>query len=612
LEASQKAADELFGARIRSVKTARDKASLAAEIVETALNAQERSADQFVLLTIARDVAAGAGDAATALQAVEKLVERFDVPAANLKAVTLVVAFSKVTSSTHHQAAEAARSVVGQLAEAGQYGLALSVCEAARSAAQKARENSLLREWSAKATELQRWQEEFHEYRRALALVENNPAEPTANLAAGRYLCFVKDDWRRGLPHLAVGGDAELRAVAIKELRGATSAEEQARVGDAWWALAKTKEGSERDTLRLRAAFWYRQAEPKLAPGPAAQTIRQRLNGLTKLGGRGTPRGPHVSRASQAPPLAMAPFDEKTAKQHQAAWAAYLQMPVEMANPIGMRFVLIPPGEFEMGSTKAEAARLLEEAQATRQPSWYIDRLPSEVPKHRVQITQPFWLSRHEVTRGQFRRFVDDRGYRTEAERDGQGGYGLINGSWKQDPRFVWNAGRRGGPADDHPLVNVSWNDAAAFCAWLSEKEGEKSHLPSEVQWEYACRAGATTTWYSGDDEGTLRKHAWFQANAEDKTHPVGQKSPNAWGLYDMHGNVWEWCQDRFGEPYPTSPLEDPSRAAGGSSRVRRGGGWAVGAPVCRASYRGWFAGSGRYGDLGFRIARTVSSSPSR
>jgi formylglycine-generating enzyme required for sulfatase activity/serine/threonine protein kinase len=337
--------------------------------------------------------------------------------------------------------------------------------------------------------------------------------------------------------------------------------------------------------------------------------------------GEGYPLGPPHSETAPAPPWklppgapppAIAPFNAGTAKEHQAAWAKFLGVEVEMENSIGMRFVLIPPGEFDMGSTEEEVAKLLEQAKATNQSSSYIERLPAEDPKHRVRITKPFWLGVHEVTRGQFRRFVDERNYKTEAERDGKGGYGLVDGQWKKDPRFAWNRDLGFEQAEDHPVVNASWNDVTAFCAWLSEKEREKSHFPSEAQWEYACRAGTTTTWYSGDDEGALKEHGWLSNNAEGKTHPVGQKSPNAWGLYDMHGNVWEWCQDWFGDRYyATSPLDDPPGASGGSHRVYRGSSWLNGASSVRASYRNFCPPSYRGEDHGFRLARTVSL-PSR
>jgi formylglycine-generating enzyme required for sulfatase activity len=276
-----------------------------------------------------------------------------------------------------------------------------------------------------------------------------------------------------------------------------------------------------------------------------------------------------------------------------------------------MRFVLIPPGEFDMGSTEEEVAKLLEQARATNESSWYIEHLPSEAPKHHVRITKPFWLGVHEVTRGQFRRIVEDRGYQTEAERDGKGGWGMVDGQWKHDPRFVWNRNLGFEQADDHPVVNVSWNDVAAFCAWLSEKEGETSQLPTEAQWEYACRAGTTTKWYSGDDEGTLKEQGWFGFNSEHKSHPMRQKTPNAWGLYGMHGNVWEWCQDWWSVDYfGASQPEDPTGPTGGSDRVNRGGSWDAGASDARVSYRGGHHPGARGENLGFRLARAVSFPP--
>lgn len=327
-----------------------------------------------------------------------------------------------------------------------------------------------------------------------------------------------------------------------------------------------------------------------------------------------TPTPAASNPVGPAPPLAIAPFDAAKATEHQAAWAKYLGVSVETTNSIGMRFVLIPPGEFDMGSTEAEVAELVEEARRMNQSSWYIERLRGEAPRHRVRITQPFWLGRYEVTRGQFRRFVDERGYRTEAERDGKGGWGYIDGQWRQDPGFVWNADLGFEQADNYPVVQVTWWDIMAFCAWLSEKEGQASHLPTEAQWEYACRAGTDTTWNTGDDMGAFETYAWFNANAGGKPHPVGQKPPNAWGLSDTHGSVWESCQDWWSDRYyATSPVDDPPGAIGGSLRVARGGGWADVRANCRSSFRGWNEPGNRGEHLGFRLAKVAGPhAPSR
>ncbi|NQT12206.1 MAG: neutral/alkaline non-lysosomal ceramidase N-terminal domain-containing protein, partial [Planctomycetes bacterium] len=200
--------------------------------------------------------------------------------------------------------------------------------------------------------------------------------------------------------------------------------------------------------------------------------------------------------ATGRPQMAVAPFDETQAKEHQKAWADYVGLPVEQEVDLGgdekLTMVLIPPGEFVMGSTEEEQARFLEEAKAANDP-WAIERIPTEGPQHHVRITRPFRLSRHEVTRGQFRQFVNQVGYQTEAERDGEGGLGFVDGEWVQDTRFVWSVEPDFEQTDSHPVGNVSWNDATAFCQWLSKKQGVKYGLPSEAQSEYACRAGTTT-----------------------------------------------------------------------------------------------------------------------
>jgi formylglycine-generating enzyme required for sulfatase activity len=158
----------------------------------------------------------------------------------------------------------------------------------------------------------------------------------------------------------------------------------------------------------------------------------------------------------------------------------------------------------------------------------------------------------------------------------------------------------------DHPVVNVTWNDAVAFCEWLSRKEGKTYRLPTEAEWEYACRAGSTTKWCFGDTESQLGDYAWFRSNSENVTHPVGGKRPNAWGLQDMHGNVWEWCADWYeNDYYGSSPPDDPNGPSSGTYRVLRRGSWGDNARYARSSGRDRSHPDDRDLNLGFRAART-------
>jgi formylglycine-generating enzyme required for sulfatase activity len=288
-----------------------------------------------------------------------------------------------------------------------------------------------------------------------------------------------------------------------------------------------------------------------------------------------------------------------------------------ITNSIGMRLTLIPAGEFLMGAPDDDK-----------------EALPRERPQHRVRITQPFYLGVTEVTRGQFRRFVDETGYRTEAEKDGKGGWGSSEEARKraggrqpkfeQSPRYTWQD-----PSfeqtDEHPVVNVSWNDAVAFAAWLSRKEGKTYRLPTEAEWEYACRAGTTTRYYCGDDpeglpavgniaDGTAKAKYpdWPGTTAARDgyldTAPVGKFQPNRFGLYDMHGNVFEWCSDGFADDYyKRSPVDDPPGATGAPMRVMRGAAWAIEPPHCRSAWRSRHEPEFRFNTVGFRLARVQS-----
>ncbi len=276
-----------------------------------------------------------------------------------------------------------------------------------------------------------------------------------------------------------------------------------------------------------------------------------------------------------------------------------------ITNSIGMKLVRIPTGEFVMGSPEGEEDRDDDETQ------------------HRVRITKPFYLGMYEVTVGDFRQFVTDTGFKTDAEKDGEGGWGWneAEGNFGRDPKYTWrNLGFT--QTDRHPVANVSWNDAVAFCGWLSQKEGRTYRLPTEAEWEYACRAGTTTRFYHGDDlEGLAKVGNVADASLKPKwpsavwaitssdgyafTSPVGGFRPNDFGLYDMHGNVWEWCSDWY-EPtyYVKSPLNDPFGPITGHDRVLRGGGWDSRAQSLRSAVRNPLEPGYRVNDFGFRVAQ--------
>jgi len=168
----------------------------------------------------------------------------------------------------------------------------------------------------------------------------------------------------------------------------------------------------------------------------------------------------------------------------------------------------------------------------------------AEVPQRAAKIQESFYLSATETTVGQFRQFVKEAGYRTDAERNGKGGSMLTDDSKiAYDPQWTWQHPLFAA-AEDHPVVQASKADADAFCQWLSKKEGRAYRLPTEIEWEYACRAGTTTLWYVGDDPKSLEDTEWTAKNTARRIRSVGGKEPNPFGLFDMHGNVREKCQD--------------------------------------------------------------------
>jgi formylglycine-generating enzyme len=307
-----------------------------------------------------------------------------------------------------------------------------------------------------------------------------------------------------------------------------------------------------------------------------------------------------------------------------------------IVSSIGIKLVRIPAGEFMMGSRESttEMRKSFPQYDAER----FEHKFDDEYPLHRVRITKAFYLGATAITVGQFRRFVGETNFKTDAERSdrandtpgeprrvGPGGYGYNKETGKLDerrnPKHTWRD--TGFPqGENHPVVDVSWNDAVAFCKWLGENERKHYRLPTEAEWEYACRAGTTTRYWCGDDPQSLLKNAniYDQSSAgvfpewskyalpgDDRfpfTAPVASFPPNPFGLYDMHGNVWQWCSDFYGKDYyAKSPVDDPRGPETERKHVRRGGAWHSWPLYCRAAFRNYNTPQSRYFNLGFRVA---------
>lgn len=229
-------------------------------------------------------------------------------------------------------------------------------------------------------------------------------------------------------------------------------------------------------------------------------------------------------------------------------------------NSIGMEFVLVAPGSFQMGSLHGETV-----------PT-------NETPAHRVEIDKPFYLGKYEVTQAQWEALMKN------------------NPSHFKDP--------------NRPVEQISWEEARQFVRKMNAKEKVKVYrLPTEAEWEYAARAGTTTRFHWGEQEQDAGRYAWYGGNAGGQTHPVGQKQPNAWGLYDVAGNVWEWCQDWYdAKYYQHSPKSNPIGPDRGMDFVVRGGGWHNAAPLLRSAIRYHDTPNGRSLLTGVRIAMDVRS----
>ncbi len=285
-------------------------------------------------------------------------------------------------------------------------------------------------------------------------------------------------------------------------------------------------------------------------------------------------------------------------------------------NTIGLRFVRIPAGEFHMGS-QLSVEQVVQNSPCVRE-KWYED----EHPRHRVRISKPFFIGATEVSREHYELFVQETGWRTRAEVEGEA-YGYVDQDWGHHDGI--SRKKPGYPqSDNHPVVCLSWEDAWAFCIWLSKKEGVNYELPTEAQWAYAARAGSDTVYFWGNNAHEVRGKENVANNLENScgmeeretkwmpdpyryTSPCGTFMPNAFGIWDMLGNASEWCRDRYdADYYSESPVVDPKGVQNGHCHVSRGGSWCSQPIDFRTATRiGIKVRSDSSNDIGFRVVVT-------
>jgi formylglycine-generating enzyme len=390
-----------------------------------------------------------------------------------------------------------------------------------------------------------------------------------------------------------VGDDAPLALVGPRELTPTKASRLFAQVND-----LEPERNAGSVTLRVEGG----RGATGAAPAPPLLAVQELEREYRTLREQARTDKPDVARD-----LVLAFCAEHLGTSHaRRAAAEILSHLPPLVNSLGLRLRPIPPGEFVMGDAKI------------------VDASP-----HTVTLTRPFFLGEDEVTVGQFRQFVAATLYRTEAEKEGRSSrYFPPDADWRPDRGASWQSPGFAQTVD-HPVVHVSWNDAMAFCDWLSRKEGQRYRLPTEAEWEYACRAGSTTPYYWGSDRQAAREYAnladatlkkaypgWhYYMNPWDDGHahtaPVGSYRPNAWGLYDMSGNALEWCADRYGrEYYATSEPADPPGPEKGGSRVLRGAAWSNEVGYARSAFRlGIHVPSAHNALIGFRVARLMPAS---
>ena len=610
--------EQVWAGQIQAAATSSAKTALAEQFLKKMDELNATPAERFVMLDQAQELAVAAGNLRIALSVVNQQAREFNIDALTARADALQAIQGKLLlSETGREFVAAALDLTDDAFDGRKFALADKMADAGLATARKINNAELIKTLMSRKDVIQESLQKAQRVAEARQTLAARPEDAAAHLLLGDYLCLEENDWEQGLPHLTQGGDTELAEVARADLSKPAVVDDQFELAERWWSCRFGAAADAPSPYRSRALVWYRVALPSLS-GLKKAKAEQRIQELQRLG------------SATEPPLAFGSFNGQAARDLQRRWAKAIRSTPTKTNALNMTLMLVPAGEFRMGS-------VAQDTQAS----------DDEQPAHTVRLTRPFYLAAHEVTVEQFTAFVTATGYQTDREQGkGNAIYPGRDQNLETTVRDAERAhekilrdqakgGKGRGPGgrfisnwrtpliaqtNNSPVVYVSWNDAVAFCNWLSKRERAKYRLPTEAEWEFACRAGTTTVFVNGDQpedlirfgnvaDSSARKAFPYWAGALKTTDgyqftaPVGRFAPNAFGLYDLHGNAAEWCADRYlADYYTDSPAENPPGATTGNTRVIRGGGWCDYAVDCRVSARGHGGASDQGIYVGFRV----------
>jgi formylglycine-generating enzyme required for sulfatase activity len=598
---AQKTLKDVYGDEINQARQPDEKAALARKLIQQAEQTQDDPAAQYALLDQARQLAIAAAHLKLIDWSVSATAQRFQVDADTAMADAWNEVSQKArTPAASKPVAEAALARASTAASREHYDAAKQLADVALRAARKAKDPALIKQANERSKAIGALVEQSLAADHARKTLEKQPDDPEANRVLGRYECLVLDHWAEGFKHLAKSNDPVERELAARSVSTpANDAAAATAMADAWYDAAHKAKGTQRAFLQDAASYWYGASLPGLSSLEKARA-EKRLAELRGGGKTGADGAAELTR--KVPAAAIAPFDAAAAARYQELWARFCKIPVVSTNSIGMKLALIPPGEFQMGTPDAS----IEELSAKLPPRR--DLFLSEAPVHRVRITRPLLMDTCEVTIGQFSTFVRETGYRTRAdEKGGEVWSDNVQKSIHTEGVNWKNPGYKA--TDDTAAGQLCFSDALAFCQWLSRKEGVAYRLPTEAEWEFACRAGTTTTYWFGNDPGQLEQYAWTVRNTTERhPQPVGKKPANPFGLHDMHANIDEWCLDWYAPSYyRQSPAADPPGAPSGTMHVVRSGRFMEGATGVRAAARLPREPQLLYFASGFRVVRELA-----